>query len=47
MKAPERITIAMNEDTFGIFKNMREDPGISQSELYLTGLDQAAIKMLQ
>ncbi|MFZ2072036.1 MAG: ribbon-helix-helix protein, CopG family [Halobacteriota archaeon] len=33
MKAPERITIAMDEDTFGIFKKMRDDLGISQSEL--------------
>jgi len=33
MKAPERITIAMDEDTFGIFKKMRDDFGISQSEL--------------
>ncbi len=33
MKAPERITIAMDEDTFSIFKKMRDDLGISQSEL--------------
>lgn len=33
MKAPERITIAMDEETFQIFKKMKEDLGISQSEL--------------
>ena len=33
MRPPERITIAMDEDTFGTFKKMKEDLGISQSEL--------------
>jgi len=33
MKAPERITIAMDEETFGSFKKMKEDLGVSQSEL--------------
>jgi hypothetical protein len=33
MKAPERITIAMDEDTIEIVKKMKEDLGISQSEL--------------
>ena len=33
MKAPERITIAMDEETFAVFKKMRDDLGISQSEL--------------
>jgi hypothetical protein len=30
MKAPERITIAMDEETFAVFKKMRADLGISQ-----------------
>jgi len=33
MKAPERITIAMDEETFEIFKKMKDKFGISQSEL--------------
>ncbi len=33
MKAPERITIAMDQETFAVFKKMKEDLGISQSEL--------------
>ncbi len=33
MKAPERITIAMDKETFGLFKKMKEDLGVSQSEL--------------
>lgn len=33
MKAPERITVAMDEDAFAILKKMRDDLGISQSEL--------------
>ena len=30
MKAPERITIAMDEETFAVFKKMRDDLGITQ-----------------
>jgi hypothetical protein len=33
MKAPERVTIALDEETAGLFKKMKEDLGISQSEL--------------
>jgi len=33
MKAPERITIAMDEETFELLKKMKEDLGVSQSEL--------------
>lgn len=33
MKAPERITIALDEETANYFKKMKEDLGISQSEL--------------
>jgi len=33
MKAPERITIAMDEETFAVLKKMQDDFGISQSEL--------------
>ncbi|MDD1758729.1 MAG: ribbon-helix-helix protein, CopG family [Methanotrichaceae archaeon] len=33
MKSPERITIALDEDTAGLFKKLREDLGLSQSEL--------------
>jgi len=33
MKAPERITVAMDEDTFAVFKKMKDDFGLSQSEL--------------
>jgi hypothetical protein len=33
MKSPERITIALDEETAGLFKKMKEDLGISQSEL--------------
>jgi hypothetical protein len=33
MKAPERITIALDEETAGLFKKLKEDLGISQSEL--------------
>lgn len=33
MKSPERITIALDEETAGLFKKMKEDLGMSQSEL--------------
>jgi len=33
MKAPERITIAMDEETVELLKKMKEDLGVSQSEL--------------
>ncbi len=33
MKSPERITIALDEETTGLFKKMKEDLGMSQSEL--------------
>jgi hypothetical protein len=33
MKSPERITIALDEETAGLFKKMKDDLGISQSEL--------------
>jgi len=33
MKSPERITIALDEETTGLFKKMKDDLGISQSEL--------------
>lgn len=33
MKAPERITVAMDEDIFKLFKKMRDELGVSQSEL--------------
>ncbi len=33
MKAPERITIAMDKDTFEVFKKLKQDLGVSQSEL--------------
>jgi len=33
MKPPERVTVALDEDTFAVFKKMRDDLGISQSEL--------------
>ncbi|HWQ19174.1 MAG TPA: ribbon-helix-helix protein, CopG family [Methanotrichaceae archaeon] len=33
MKSPERITIALDEETACLFKKMKEEPGISQSEL--------------
>ncbi|HOT07238.1 MAG: Ribbon-helix-helix protein, copG family [Methanosaeta sp. PtaB.Bin039] len=33
MKAPERITIALDEETARLFKKMKEEMGISQSEL--------------
>ncbi len=33
MKSPERITIALDEDTARLFKKLREDSGLSQSEL--------------
>jgi len=33
MKAPERITIALDDETAGLFKKMKEDLGISQSEM--------------
>ncbi|MDD2666587.1 MAG: ribbon-helix-helix protein, CopG family [Methanocellales archaeon] len=33
MKAPERITVAMDEDVFKLFKTMRDELGVSQSEL--------------
>jgi hypothetical protein len=33
MKSPERITIALDEETASLFKKMKEDLGVSQSEL--------------
>jgi len=33
MKLPERITIALDEGTVDLFKKMKEDLGLSQSEL--------------
>ena len=33
MKSLERITIALDEDTASLFKKLREDLGLSQSEL--------------
>lgn len=33
MKAPERVTIALDTETAGLFKTLKEDLGISQSEL--------------
>ena len=33
MKSPERITIALDEETAGLFKKMKQDMGLSQSEL--------------
>jgi hypothetical protein len=33
MKSPERITIALDEETAGLFKKMKDDLGLSQSEL--------------
>lgn len=33
MKVPERITISLDEETSGLFKKMKEDTGMSQSEL--------------
>ena len=33
MKSPERITIALDEETSGLFKKMKEDLALSQSEL--------------
>ncbi|HUV79944.1 MAG TPA: ribbon-helix-helix protein, CopG family [Candidatus Bathyarchaeia archaeon] len=33
MKAPERITIAMDEETFELFKKTKEELRVSQSEL--------------
>jgi negative regulator of replication initiation len=33
MKTPERITVAMDEETFKMFKKVQEELGISQSEL--------------
>ena len=33
MKSPERITIALDEETAGLFKKMKDDLGISQIEL--------------
>jgi len=33
MKVPERITVALDKETFGIFKKMKDDLGMSQSEL--------------
>jgi hypothetical protein len=33
MKSPERITIALDEETASLFKKMKEDLGLSQSEL--------------
>ncbi|NYT00621.1 MAG: CopG family transcriptional regulator [Methanocellales archaeon] len=33
MKTPERITVAMDEDDFKLFKKTREELGLSQSEL--------------
>jgi hypothetical protein len=33
MTAPERITVALDEDTSSMRKKMRDELGISQSEL--------------
>ena len=33
MKSPERITVALDEETAGLFKKMKDDLGMSQSEL--------------
>ncbi|MBN1323444.1 MAG: CopG family transcriptional regulator [Methanotrichaceae archaeon] len=33
MKAPERVTIALDEETADIFRKMKDDLGISQSEM--------------
>ena len=33
MKSPERITIALDAETAGLFRKMKEDLGMSQSEL--------------
>lgn len=33
MKAPERITVAMDEETSEVLKKMRDELGVSQSEL--------------
>jgi len=33
MKSPERITIALDEETAALFKKMKEDSSMSQSEL--------------
>ena len=38
MKSPERITIALDEETTGLFKKMKEDLGMSQSELMRASL---------
>ncbi|NTV27967.1 MAG: CopG family transcriptional regulator [Methanothrix sp.] len=38
MKSPERITIALDEETTGLFKKMKEDLGLSQSELMRASL---------
>jgi hypothetical protein len=38
MKSPERITIALDEETAGLFKKMKEDLGMSQSELMRASL---------
>ncbi len=39
MKSPERITIALDEETVGLFKKMKEDLGMSQSELMSEALN--------
>ena len=33
MKVPERVTVALDEETFEVFKKMKDELGISQSEL--------------
>ncbi|MDM7934008.1 MAG: ribbon-helix-helix protein, CopG family, partial [Methanothrix sp.] len=33
MKSPERITVALDNETAGLFRKMKEDLGMSQSEL--------------
>ncbi len=38
MKAPRRITIAMDEDTYNLFKKMQDELGLSQSQIMREGL---------
>lgn len=33
MKAPERITISMDEETARLFRKLRDELGVSQSEM--------------
>ncbi len=33
MKVPERVTVALDKETFELFKKMKDDLGMSQSEL--------------